>query len=109
MNQRLHHAPKAKLTAEVRTWAADAARSAGIPPLGRCRVELLWQVTDRRRRDAENPVATLKAVCDGLVDAGLVVDDVPAYMEKAMPRIEYADPKQGAVPSVVVIVTPLEP
>lgn len=107
-NQRFHWRKKAKLTAEVRDWAHTAAVEARIPTLGRCRVEMVWQVTTRHRRDAENPVPTLKAVCDGLVDAQLVVDDVPALMEKAMPRVEYADPKQGAVASIVVIITPIE-
>ena len=38
-------------------------------------------------RDDENLVATLKPACDGLVDAGVVVDDTPQYMAKEMPVI----------------------
>ena len=60
-----------------------------IPFMTRCEVSLVWYVNDRRRRDDENPVATLKALCDGLVDAEVVEDDTALFMLKHMPRIVY--------------------
>lgn len=87
-NQRLHWREKADRTAGVRASARYLARR--IPELGRCEVALTWFVTDRRRRDADNVVPTLKAMCDGLVDAGIVADDTPEYMTKHMPVIASA-------------------
>ncbi|WP_179580575.1 hypothetical protein [Glaciibacter psychrotolerans] len=86
-NQRLHWAHKAKLTRSVRDATAKLAHR--IPELGKCRVELTWFVTTKARRDADNIVPTLKAMCDGLVDAGVVTDDTPDLMVKVMPVIEY--------------------
>lgn len=84
-NQRMHWAHKAKVTAEVREQAAWKANL--IPPMKRCRVELVWRVRDSRRRDVDNVVPTLKAICDGIVDAGVVPDDTPEFMVKVMPEI----------------------
>lgn len=61
-----------------------------------CQVTLHYRPRDNRRRDADNLVPTLKALCDGLVDAGLVPDDTPNYMHKHMPVIHPAERgKQG--------------
>lgn len=64
-------------------------RIAGIPrrDMHKVRVTMTYLPPDKRRRDSDNLVATLKAVCDGLVDAGVVADDTPAEMEKVMPVI----------------------
>jgi len=86
-NQRMHWRKKAEITKTVR--AVTALKAARIPALGKCRVTLTWVVTTKRRRDADNIVPTLKAMCDGLVDAGIVADDTPDLMEKVMPVIVY--------------------
>lgn len=85
-NQRMHWRRRAELTKQVRVAAMLNARR--IPALGKCEVALTWYVNDRRRRDVDNIVPTLKAMCDGLVDAGVVADDVPNLMVKLMPVIE---------------------
>ncbi|MEV5538494.1 hypothetical protein AB0L13_16685 [Saccharopolyspora shandongensis] len=103
-NQRMHWAPKAEITKNVRHTAATLARNAKIPALGRCSVHLVWTVTNRRRRDADNLAPTLKACADGLVDAGIVTDDVPELMTKHMPEIVLGD-RAG----LVLIVEPLAP
>lgn len=92
-NQRMHWRQKAAITADVRH--ATALLAARLPELGRCRVTLTWVVTTKHRRDADNLVPTLKAMCDGLVDAGVVEDDTPDLMEKVMPVIHYSP---GAAP-----------
>lgn len=84
-NQRMHWRKKATITAEVRLATRLLANR--IPELGKCRVTLTWVVLTNHRRDADNVVPTLKAMCDGLVDAGIVRDDTPDLMEKAMPVI----------------------
>jgi Holliday junction resolvase RusA-like endonuclease len=86
---------EAKLTAMVRS--AARVRFWTFPAVGRVEVTMIWTVKDRRRRDAENPVSTLKALCDGLVDAGIVPDDTPEFMVKHMPVIRYV---KGAQPDI---------
>lgn len=72
-----------------RKFIAEVLNHTPLPAGTRVSVGLVWVVPDKRRRDAENPVPTLKALCDGLVDAGLVPDDTPEFMEKLMPVIVY--------------------
>lgn len=102
-NQRLHHMAKARLTRQVRRAASFLARSARIPTLDTCTVRMVWFVTDRHRRDADNLVPTLKAACDGLVDAGVVSDDIPSLMTKRMPEIVL---RKGEPAGLQLIVTP---
>jgi hypothetical protein len=87
LNGREHWRVKAKHTKQWRTFAALAA--ARYPDLAACDVTLTWYVTDNRRRDEDNMYPLLKALCDGLVDAGVVPDDTHQYMGKAC-RIEHA-------------------
>lgn len=93
-NQRLHWRKKADLTREVRQWAGVLFRSVQFDTLPVI-VQLDWYVPDKRRRDVDNTVATLKPLCDGLVDAGVVPDDTPEFMDKRMPRIIH-NPHQPA-------------
>ena len=87
LNYRMHRMAEAKIVKELRTMMHAKARH--IPFMDRREVSLVWYVNDRRRRDDENPVATLKALCDGLVDAEVVEDDTAIFMLKHMPRIVY--------------------
>jgi crossover junction endodeoxyribonuclease RusA len=100
MNQRIHWRTRAKLTKDIRVATCVLARR--IPDLGRCTVALTWYVTDRRVRDADNLVPTLKAMCDGLVDAGVARDDRPEYMHKLMPEIVLI-PKETAAHMVLTV------
>lgn len=108
-NDRAHWAVKSKSTAEVRAQVKTLAHAAGIEPMQRCQVEIVWVVADKRRRDADNAAPFAKAIFDGLgadkgVSAHIVVDDDPAHMVKLMPRIEY---QQGSTPHFEVIITDL--
>jgi crossover junction endodeoxyribonuclease RusA len=87
LNYRMHRMAEAKVVKELRSMMHAAARH--IPEMGKCRVELVWWVNTKTRRDEENIVPVLKALCDGLVDAEVVPDDVPLYMQKMMPAIRY--------------------
>lgn len=104
-NQRLHWAKKAALTKQVRAASFWAAKNAGIPTCDRVRVTLTWFVRTTTRRDSDNVVPTLKALCDGLVDAGVVDDDTPTWMQKVMPVIEYR-PGQPASMQLLIEVIP---
>jgi len=88
---------RGKLTKEIRTAGRLAAEAARIPALGKCRVTLTWFVLTKSRRDAINVCATLKPLADGIVDAGVVIDDAPAYMDTPMPTIVWLDKKLGHV------------
>jgi crossover junction endodeoxyribonuclease RusA len=92
-NQRLHWRAKAVKVSAARANAAYLAFA--IPPMLKCRVELIWYVTDRIRRDEDNLMPYLKALCDGLVDAGVVADDTNVFMKKMMPEIIYVGKENG--------------
>lgn len=106
-NDRAHWAVKSKSTAAVRSLVKHLALEAGIEPMMRCQVEIIWVVADRRRRDSDNAAPFAKAIFDGLaadkgVSAHIVADDAPEYMTKLMPRIEH---RPGVQPHFEVIIT----
>lgn len=85
-NQRMHWRQKAEITRAVRQLGYIAVLD--LPKnQARISVGLTWVVKDARRRDVDNIVPTLKALCDGIVDAGVVPDDTPEFMVKTMPEI----------------------
>lgn len=91
LNQRHHWAVRSQLTKRWRNTAAQAAWQ--IPQPRRqppATVELVLPVADQRRRDPHNYSPTLKAVIDGLVDAGLWPDDTPEYVRTLEPRLVVA-------------------
>lgn len=109
-NDRYHWAVKAKHTARVRQQVKGLAEAQSIPRVGRVRVEIVWVVNDRRRRDADNAAPFAKAIFDGLaadkgVSAHIVPDDAPEFMTKLMPRIEY---RKHEKPHFEVLVTELD-
>lgn len=74
-NQGLHHRVKAKRVKAIREAAYLMARSVGVPPLPRAHIFGFYLPTDGRRRDPANWAPSAKAAVDGLVDAGVLVDD----------------------------------
>ena len=60
-------------------------------PLAKVQIELHYIPRDKRRRDPLNLVATLKAVEDGIVDAGIIPDDTPEFSVPTMPVIDPPD------------------
>jgi crossover junction endodeoxyribonuclease RusA len=101
-NWRGHWARKSKATKALRTTAAWKAGIAQGGRFGRtdkrewpaATVLLKFYFKDKRRRDRDNLLASMKAAFDGLADAGLVVNDAAfAYMpvltdvDKANPRV----------------------
>lgn len=87
LNQRMHWAKKAKLTKEIRREVYIRAKAARLKPSSEITVGLVYRPRDKRRRDPSNLIATQKPILDGLVDAGLVPDDTPEYVNELMPKI----------------------
>lgn len=74
-NQRLHHMARARITKVLRQTAALNVRSQGIEPMTRAHLTVHVTWPDKRRRDVHNIVPTIKALIDGVVDAGVLPDD----------------------------------
>lgn len=58
--------------------ALQALRDSGRAddyPLTLAHVRITWVVTDNRRRDPDNVIASCKPIIDGIVDAGVIPDD----------------------------------
>lgn len=98
-NDRDHWRVKARKVATIRQSAKyivqDAMSAFPFPMPAtpkRIAVDLTYVPRDKRRRDPDNLVVPLfKALCDGIVDAGIVPDDTPAYMVRSMPVIAAPD------------------
>ena len=110
LNDRYRHwSEKSNLTKEVRlvgkTLGKMLRRSTG-KPFDYMVVELHWRPERNHRRDPSNYHATQKPLLDGLVDAGVVKDDTPKYVEEKTPVIHPADKELGA--AVWLELTPKE-
>lgn len=99
-NQRLHHMAKAK---KARIWrvsgiaAGEALLAAGFEAEDAVwEVHLSIGVRDSRRRDPHNYSSTcLKAVIDGLVQAGLWPDDNPDHVTTREPAfVKFPKPER---------------
>ena len=76
-NQRIGYLARASVTKNWRTISAWRAKHdlSVREPIIRARVVMELRFCDKRRRDPANWSPTAKAVMDGLVDAGLFIDD----------------------------------
>lgn len=115
-NQRMHHKPKAKLTAAIRDAAMEAvsdnpalmaalARAKPGPLYQRAHILGILRPATARRADPANWYPSFKAAVDGLVDAGLFDDDDHT-------RVVGPDMRLGRVVKggqLVLIVSGLEP
>lgn len=93
-NDRTHWSVKAGASADIRYEVMVKVRALRLGVLDRVRVDVVWVVADRRRRDTDNLAPFLKAIYDGIgadkgVSAHLVDDDDPAHMEKPGATIRY--------------------
>lgn len=103
-NARPHWAAKAKAVKAARWSAYGAALCAmhdllmPIPHWPRASIRAIFYVKDRRgiSADEDGRVASLKAICDGIADAGVVANDrgltwlsppVVHLIDKANPRL----------------------
>jgi Holliday junction resolvase RusA-like endonuclease len=79
-NERLHWAVRARRTRDLKADAFRVARAARVPRMDRIRVVGVVHPPDRRRRDPHNLYPTLKAYIDGIVMAGVLVDDDASHL-----------------------------
>lgn len=86
-NERLPWPVRARRTRELRAAGYWLARAARVPSVDRIRVVGVVRPPDRRRRDPHNWYASLKAVIDGVVDAGVIVDDDASHLVEVAMRI----------------------
>ena len=79
-NQRYHRHQEAKMTKAWRETAAQ--RAMGIPQFeGQVRIVAhIYKPRDTYKFDPNNLADTTKAIVDGLVDAGLFIDDSREYV-----------------------------
>lgn len=101
LNQTLHKAVKSKRIAEIRDTAQREAEALGIPTLERFTACLHYVPPSSARRDPENLVPTSKAAVDGLVLAGVAVDDAPAYFTPQVPVIDPPVTPRAAGPDLL--------
>ena len=92
-NGRYHWIQKARRTRALRLRAALAARAARIPPMGRAHVTVHVHGRTRTRTDPANAYPAVKAVVDGLVDAGIIPDDDAAHLDGPDMRLGDPDPR----------------
>lgn len=97
---RTHWASRAKLTHQYRRSAAVRALAelgCGFMVFKRAIGKLTFYWPDKRRRDIRNAEAAMKPAYDGLVDAGIIVDDDHKHLihdttefkiDKENPRVE---------------------
>lgn len=77
-NARTHWAVKSRAVKAYRFCAQMAARKAwddAGSPLLEADIVCVFHFRDKRRRDRDNLLASLKAAFDGMADAGIVSDD----------------------------------
>lgn len=86
-NQRLHWAKKAAVTRAVRDTANMLARHHKAPKAQRVVVTLHYRPKQRRHRDRHNLYPTVKALVDGIVDAGVVPTDTAEHLSAPEPVI----------------------
>lgn len=80
-NERGHWANRSGIKKTLRRDAELLARAARLPKgLQRVHVVVHIDYPDRRKRDAHNLMPTIKPIIDGLVDAGVLVDDSDTHL-----------------------------
>ena len=83
-NDKMHWAARARLTKQLRQWGYLLGREGeGVArlKLTHARVEVEFAYPDHRRRDRSNLAPTVKALMDGLIDAGLLPDDSDRFLD----------------------------
>ena len=94
LNGREHWAERARRTEALKKAAWAMALQAKIPRLERVSITAEYQPPDRRHRDADNPVASVKAAIDGIVAAGILPsDESPRYVASVTCSIGEPYPK----------------
>ena len=91
-NARLHHMELYKAKRDAKEEAMWLVLEQGRPQraIEKAHITITWVAKDKRRRDADNLFAALKATIDGLVEVGLLVDDDAMHVSYTL-RYERGD------------------
>lgn len=84
LNDRDHFRARANKVKAWRTYAEQATRAARVPTLARATITGHIYKNRAGRYDPHNLFATLKACIDGIVDAGVLVDDDHTHLRAAL-------------------------
>lgn len=99
--RKLSHFERAALVSEWRKAFAWLARERRIPALAAVRVRAHPLVANRRSlQDVGGCLPAVKAAVDGLVDAGVLADDGPAFLRELV----FTGPVLGEVDGLVLVV-----
>lgn len=93
-NKRLHHMAEHRIKHDVRyagkVFGLRVMRCGGdFPITGPVEVRMIWTVPTRHVRDADAGQPTLKSLQDGLVDAGLILNDSWQVVHRSVCEIEH--------------------
>ena len=93
---------KATATKKYRRLACEVVQNERIEslPWKKVSVRADFHYTKKRRRDTDNLMYSLKSIYDGIIDAGVVLDDTSEYMKREEPRIY--DNSRKITPMVVL-------
>lgn len=91
--RRTHWTVRSNVMGIAKTEAAWLAKQQwiGQEPMSKARVSYEFFVKGKRRHDLDNFVSAMKAVLDGIVTAGVMIDDDMAHMEFGYIRASYSD------------------
>ncbi|WP_172121250.1 hypothetical protein [Actinomyces faecalis] len=109
-NGREHRFDRARRTATLRKRACLLARHHGLPHYtGRVRVDFYVHTRTHNRMDPANAYPTVKALVDGLTDAGVWADDDDTHLSGPVPhRGEHAPDLPVGFRRVTLTVTDLD-
>ena len=82
-NKRLHWSElyKAKRDAKDHAMALVYQQGKPLKPYEQAQITITWVAKDKRRRDVDNLFSSMKGYLDGLVAAGVIVDDSAANVQ----------------------------
>ena len=85
-NSHSHHYTINKVRAKQHEEMIADVLEQGRPdtPMERAHITITWRAKDKRTRDADNLFAAMKGSIDGLVKAGVLVDDSAKYLSYSL-------------------------
>jgi crossover junction endodeoxyribonuclease RusA len=109
LNDRHSPMAHARIVDRIKSLTRRALTDAAVPPLAHAHVELHYRPKDRRKRDADNLIATQKCMVDALVQSdarsrwiGLLPDDDARYVSWDRPTIHDPDKERGPATWLVI-------
>lgn len=86
-NARVHWSTKARARRAQRDEAGWTAKATFPKFSGPVTIQCVFHPPDKRKRDLDNLLASMKAAFDGIVDAGVIAGDDSAHLRHEAPSI----------------------